>query len=88
MKSRKPIHHVRVFAAVLLLAASVATTATAVAGEVKLTHVHGMSFSADGARLPITAPSSTGSAQWRGRAAAARSAVGSWRGCALPASAL
>lgn len=65
MKSRKPIHQGRIFAAVLLFAASVATTATAIAGEVKLTHVHGMSFSADGARLMIPSPRRPGNIRRR-----------------------
>ena len=64
MKSRKPINHARSLLAALLFTAATATTATAVAGEVKLTHVHGMSFSADGARLMI--PSHDGLAIFEG----------------------
>jgi photosystem II stability/assembly factor-like uncharacterized protein len=64
MKSRKPINYARSLLAALLFTAATATTTTAVAGEVKLTHVHGMSFSADGARLMI--PSHHGLAIFEG----------------------
>lgn len=64
MKSRNPINHARSFVAALIFATSAAATSMAVAGEVNLTHVHGMSFSADGARLMI--PSHDGLAIFEG----------------------
>ena len=64
MKVKQPATYARSFALALLFGAAATATIMAVAGEVKLTHVHGMSYSADGAKLMI--PSHTGLALFEG----------------------